>query len=170
MEPVAILHDESSGANLAFRASTRFAVSLGAFQATQQIAPKVQELRDETNRLFADLVQSANEYVGAWHKYLDVEPPLHSDGCMRAAFATVSEGKKSLAKLRDVAEKHPIVMTEAQRAQLEQVLEQLDDILESFALLLDTDARTKLRDVMVEAGLDASALEREDAATEPTKD
>ncbi|HVN63597.1 MAG TPA: hypothetical protein VMT58_03085, partial [Candidatus Binataceae bacterium] len=72
VESIAVLHDESSGANLAFRQSTRFAVSLGQLQAAQQAAQLVQQLREEAARAFSAVMQGGKDYVAAWHKYLDV--------------------------------------------------------------------------------------------------
>jgi hypothetical protein len=43
------------------------------------------------------------------------------------------------------------------------MLEQLEDIQESLAILIDDDARTELQGILQEAGIDGQMLGRKDA-------
>ena len=90
---------------------------------------------------------------------------LHSEGCLRAAFTTVSEGTRILTDLYEIAEGEPELWPANLQDKLRHILEQFEDIQENLALLIDDDSRNELRSILEEAGIAGQALERKDAGT-----
>jgi hypothetical protein len=143
------LESSSMVSALAFSASTRFAVEVGA--TTARISLK--DLQESTAGMLNELFKSADEYISARHRYLNVED-LHSDGCLRAAFATVSEGTRIFDQVYRIGEQHRDIFKAETQHQLLQILEQVEDIQENLTLLSDDEARGELKRILEEAGIE----------------
>jgi hypothetical protein len=160
VEEVVTMRIESSSmvSALAFSASARFTAEVGA----TSVRISLKNLQEPAADLLNELFKSADEYTSAWHRYLNVEG-LHSDGCLRAAFATVSEGTRIFEQVYQIGEKQRAIRNAETQQQLLRILEHFEDIQENLALLIDDEARGELKRVLAEAGIEAHALERKDA-------
>jgi hypothetical protein len=160
--------------------ATAAAVSAAAFQESARFANELGVVREKFRSFTAgnrdpisileppltDILAHAERHIAVWHAYLNV-PVLHSEGCMRAAFATVTANKDLFSTLCSLGEKlhERCAVYWNQEAQngLTRVLERLEDIQDNLAVLLDDNARTELQSILTEAGIDGRMLERKDA-------
>ncbi|MBF6571230.1 MAG: hypothetical protein IVW54_20390 [Candidatus Binataceae bacterium] len=155
MEEVTAIRNEGKASALAFRESIRFATDIGAARARTGTSYDPEQLARE-------LIDSAKQSVSAWHNYLNVDG-LHSDGCLRAAFTTTSEGTRLLGEVCKIGPEHPQVLSKKTQNELQHIFEQFEDIQENLELLIKDEARDELRRILAEAGIEGRMLEREDA-------
>lgn len=160
--------ESAAASKLAFQESIGFASEVGAARAKMDCIVNKHDPISILQPLIKNLLKHAERHIRAWHSYLNVTG-LHSEGCLRAAFATVSENTKGFSRLCDTGEQllgklpHSHYWTAAGQAKLTRMLEQLEDIQESLAILIDDDARTELQGILQEAGIDGQMLGRKDA-------
>lgn len=164
------MSSSSAATNLsetAFRESVDLSTEIGAVRTkidcfTEKHGP-VSILKPQ----MADLFHNADRCIDAWHAYLNVERP-HGDGCLRAAFTTVTGFTKHFEDLCEVGErvhqKCPDYLTADILGALTRTFERLEDIQESLAILIHDDARTELQSILVEAGIDGRVLDHKDAS------
>jgi hypothetical protein len=151
-------HESSARVSiLAFQATPRFTLEVG--RARERIS-----LKHEVVKKLKDVIDSAGGFISAWQDYLNVDG-LHSESCLKAAFTTVSEAAAIFRELCELWEHRRSLWSSSMQEKLIAVLEQVEDIQENLALLIDDEARDELRNILIEAGLDGRALVREDAKT-----
>lgn len=163
----------AAASKIAFQESIGFATEVGAARAKMACIADQHDPISILQPLIKGLLKHAERHIRAWHSYLSVKG-LHSEGSLRAAFATVSENTKGFSGLRNMGEhllkKSPRshYWTAAGQAKLTQALKDLEDIQENLAILIDDDARGELKSILEEAGIDGRPLDRKDAEASRT--
>jgi hypothetical protein len=157
MSKLATSCDESSArvSALAFQATPRFTLIVG--RARERIS-----LKQEAEKILKDVIDAGHGFVSAWQNYLNVDS-LHSEPCLKAAFTTVTETTAIFGELCNLWDRKPSLWSRRRQEMLVAILEQVEDVQDNLAVLIDDDARNELRNILTEAGLDGHALVREDA-------
>lgn len=149
-----------------FSGSIEFASEMGSIRRQMQEALTEEE---STRLAFHDAVKDAlaitDAQINSWHDYLSVNR-LHTDGCLRAAFYTVTGIVKlftAVCEIGDRAQRRaPNLWTADVQDDFTHALERLEDIQESLAVLIDDEARSELRSALRDAGIESKMLDRED--------
>lgn len=155
--------ESSRVSTLAFQATPRFTLVLG--RAHERFSQKKEVTDKQTNEIagrLKEVIQIGNEFIAAWQDYLNVSG-LHSPGCLRAAFTTVSTATDLFRELGNFNGSKRALWGDDKQDRLLTILEQMEDIQENLALLIDDDARGELQRILTEAGMDGRVLVPEDA-------
>lgn len=147
-----------------FADSIEFALEVGDARAKMRAFDR-EAVALDLNALMRDVLAKAEQQIETWHNYLSVDQ-LHSDGCLRAAFSTVTALCKGFGTIRDIGHsihrREPDFFTTDMLDDYSQIVESFEDIQESLAVLIDDEARDELRSVLRDAGIESKMLDRKD--------